>query len=773
MQKKTKHGGSMVFFSCLLLAFLLFLPYLMVDHGYFIYYGDYNVQQIPFYQLAHDAIRSGQTGWNWNTDLGADFLGSYSFYLLGSPFFWLTIPFPNEMVPYLMAPLLMLKFAFCGFTSYLWLKTLVQKTNTAILGGILYAFCGFNLYNVFFNHFLEPVILFPLLLLALDRAVLQQKRGELALALAASAIVNYYFFFGQAVFLLLYYAVNFLGKRYPFRVRTFLWLAAEVVIGVLFSAFLLLPSLAAIIGNSRVENFYLGMRMILFPNEERYGLILESLFLIPDIPAKANLFSDSNAKWASVSLYLPLFTASGAAVYWKEQKESWVKKLLLLCGVMAVVPVLNSVFSAFNANYYARWFYMPTLLLVLCTLTVLETPQWNTAFGIRFVSIGCGIFALIGLLPKKTADNCIAWFQMPTDPFLFWETMAVALLSVLILLLLRLFPRESKKYRVLLAAGLSVVILLSGNIIFLAGREMAHENVYEEIVTEGIEAKPFVGEEDVFYRIDFHDDAPDNLGMFWEKPTIQCFHSIVPPSVMEFYESIGVDRSVASRPSADYAALRALTSVKYRMIPEEGDGSADIPGFGYHSTQNDYLMFENRLFVPMGFTYDYYVSESQWEEYEMSNRDELLLKAVFLDRETEEAVGHLLQKLPFAEYPKLTDDDYAKNCLERAEIAADTFAVTEDGFEASIRLPQENLVFFSVPYEKGWSAEVNGKEADIYRVNVGFMAVVCEAGENEITFTYKTPGKQAGLYLSLLGLLLFAGMMAPVLINRKRTHHET
>ena len=93
------------------LSFLVFLPFVIVDNGYFLYYGDFNVQQVPFYQMCHDAVRSGNMGWSWTTDLGANFMGSYTFYLLGSPFFWLTIPFPSEAVPYLMAPLLVLKFA--------------------------------------------------------------------------------------------------------------------------------------------------------------------------------------------------------------------------------------------------------------------------------------------------------------------------------------------------------------------------------------------------------------------------------------------------------------------------------------------------------------------------------------------------------------------------------------------------------------------------------------------------------------------------------------
>ena len=88
--------GLRVFLISIITATALFLPFIIMGGGVFYYYGDFNVQEIPFYQLVHDAVRNGDTGWMHNVDLGTDMLSSFSFYLLGSPFFWLTIPFPSE-----------------------------------------------------------------------------------------------------------------------------------------------------------------------------------------------------------------------------------------------------------------------------------------------------------------------------------------------------------------------------------------------------------------------------------------------------------------------------------------------------------------------------------------------------------------------------------------------------------------------------------------------------------------------------------------------------
>ena len=107
------------FLWAFLLSAVLVVPVMIYDQGYFLYYGDFNVQQIPFYQLAHDSIQNGEMGWSHLTDLGANFIGSYSFYVLGSPFFWLTVLLPSAWVPYCIGPLLMLKLGFASLSAYI------------------------------------------------------------------------------------------------------------------------------------------------------------------------------------------------------------------------------------------------------------------------------------------------------------------------------------------------------------------------------------------------------------------------------------------------------------------------------------------------------------------------------------------------------------------------------------------------------------------------------------------------------------------------------
>lgn len=252
-----KPRGNYFLFSFLFglaLAFVIFVPFMIVDGGRFLFYGDFNVQQVPFYRIAHDAIRSGNIGWNHLTDLGVNFIGSYSFYLLGSPFFWLTIPFPGEWLQYLMGPLFILKFGCASLSGYIYLHRYAKNPNTALLASLLYAFSGYSIYNIFFNHFHEAIIVFPLLLAALDEYMYTKRRGIFALMVAAACIVNYYFFVGMVTFTVIYFFVRLLSGSWHITVKDFLLLALEAVLGLGIACILLVPSVLCIIQNYRVSS---------------------------------------------------------------------------------------------------------------------------------------------------------------------------------------------------------------------------------------------------------------------------------------------------------------------------------------------------------------------------------------------------------------------------------------------------------------------------------------------------------------------------------------
>ena len=67
------------------------------------------------------------------------------------------------------------------------------------------------------------------------------------------------------------------------------------------------------------------------------------------------------------------------------------------------------------------------------------------------------------------------------------------------------------------------------------------------------------------------------------------------------------------------------------------------------------------------------------------------------------------------------------------------------------------MLLVRVPYDKGWSATVDGSPVEIDRADVGFMAIPLGQGSHDVVFEYQTPYLATGAYVSALGILLAIG----------------
>ena len=610
--RPTKERALSTFLLALVMGCVVFAPFIIQDRGYFFFYGDFNVQQIPFYQVCHEAIRSGNIAWNSLTDLGSDFIGSYTFYLIGSPFFWLTIPFPTHIVPYLMAPLLILKFACAALTAYLFIRRFTKTGEAARLGGILYAFCGFSVYNVFFNHFHEALVFFPLLLYSLEILITENRRGLFAFSVFLCAAANYYFFFGMVIFTIIYFIIRVASCAVKITFGTIIKIAFESVLGVALSAIILLPTVLFLLGNARLNNMLEGWNAIMYGKEQIYLNIIECFFFPPDIPARPVFFPGANVKWSSLGGWLPLFGMVGVFAYCGAKKGSWLKRIICTSFVFAMFPILNSMFSALTASYYARWFYMPILMMSLATVMATEDREINWGSALSWCAFITAAFALvIGFFPQKQGDGTFL-FGLYTNPdsvtyqLRFWITCSIAILSIIILaVLLHLFKKKDTAF-LNTALAFTCVISVIYSIFFIGtGREHSY-SVHEVMIPSAVEAKvELEGDADTF-RIDTY-DCLDNTGMFLGYQSINAFHSVVPQSIADFYAFVGEERNVASRAETNNYGIRNLLSVKYVLNlinedPFEDTNGTLMPGYTYLTAQSGYNIYQNENYIPMGFS---------------------------------------------------------------------------------------------------------------------------------------------------------------------------
>lgn len=765
---------------CALTAAVFFLPFYILDGGFFHYAGDFNSQQISFYRYMNGFVKGAgypdstfagapRNTFSWATDLGSGVMNAYSFYLYGSPFFWLSVLLPQSWLPYMMVPLLVLKFGVAGGGAYLYLRRYVKNKNYAVLGACLYALSGFAVYNVFFNHFVDVVALFPYLLWALDEAIYEDRHGLFAFWVAVNLLNNYFFFVGQVIFLCIYFVCKLTAKDFRLTARKFGHLLWESVLGVAMGCLLLFPAVLSLLQNPRTIDLSSGWGFLTYAKVQQYLAILLSWILPPDSPYLTSVWSEGVIKWTSMTAYLPLCSLAGAMAYWRSRKADSKKRIVAVCAVCALVPVLNSAFYALNSSYYARWYYMPTLILAAMTVNALEDPDVDLdapARGIGWIMLATLVFAVV---PVRD-DTTETWsFGVLKNPEQFFVVLGFGLLGLMLYRVLCSKWRQDSRFAQRMTAAV-LVFACAFTMVHIGIGKFGQWHTDSDLVEQDTNAlllKNDLPEGD--YRIDTY-KIHDNIGMWLDKSCLQYFGSTAAPSILSFYPGLGVKRDVRSEPEITNYALRGLLSVEYLITtPEKRESFEDEAdeGWTYLADVDGYTLYHNDNYVPMGFTYDYYVTEATYQTSIKTLRSNLLMRALVLTDEDVAQYGKYLTELSEDMLNDLHYDSYTQDCADRRANSCSVFQMNNAGFHAEITLDKANLVFFSVPYDDGFTAYVNGEKTDILQVDEGLMAVLCPAGASSIDFVYQAAGLSASRVVTAVAIPVWVVYVA-YFVRRKR-----
>ncbi len=96
-----------------------------------------------------------------------------------------------------------------------------------------------------------------------------------------------------------------------------------------------------------------------------------------------------------------------------------------------------------------------------------------------------------------------------------------------------------------------------------------------------------------------------------------------------------------------------------------------------------------------------------------------------------------------------------------ADLSSNVWDITDHNGDTIIgtvtSTPEKNVLFTTIPWEKGWVATVDGIPADITpALNDAFISLPLTPGTHEVCLHYIAPGSKAGFIISLGSLLFFA-----------------
>ena len=731
-----KSGYIQVFALGYFAAMLSFVVLLIRGDGIFTLGNDFNEQQIPFHMLANRAVKSGNTGWSWSVDLGSSLIGALGFYVFGSPFAWISFLFSAEQYPYVTGWLYMAKYAAAAVCAYSYLKRFVGKKYAA-LGAMLYAFAGFQSVNLIFHHFHDAVAFFPLILTGYEKLSREGKKGALALGVAVNAFVNYYFLIQEVIFLILYFLVREGGHLWKRR-RLIGICLLEGLLGIMMAGVLFIPSVLFTLENPRLTN-YLQVSNWFYGGNRDYLQAVRALLFPGELMNAQSCIKEYD--WSSWSAYLPMTGLALPLCYILKKKRDWLSVLLAGGMVMTGIPLLNSVFGLFSDTNYHRWLFMLILLMSLASAVVLENRR---EYPVKSV---CAVLTLfmtamtVGSFWWSENRYQLIWQK---DVFLTWSVTGIA--GVLLTGLIVGAVRDQKRYLMGIGAGiLAFCVFTTGMTAWLYQRNSGQspQEYYDRLKAFGQLSLP-----DERYRIASSDNT---LLMANALSGTGSFTSMVSGSVFRFYEALGYPRPIFSPEGPD--GTREFLGGKYYVTAQPEEDAVILQEASGGKKRFYLCEYENAM--PVGSVYQSYMTETDFRKIPKELRAIAMLRCLIVPERREKEAAQILKKYERPSVEKLSEKQKDACVKEREVNGIRSMKKEPDGFTAKLNARKDGYVLFTVPYDDGFRAQVDGEPVEILETN-GMMAVPVKKGENEIRFIWRNYDLIAGALCSVAGVTALA-----------------
>jgi len=409
-----------------------------------------------------------------------------------------------------------------------------------------------------------------------------------------------------------------------------------------------------------------------------------------------------------------------------------------------------------------------------------------TEIGLR------GRINLYILLPTTAVLLILLYIFLPVNPDIvnygLRSPVRNFILLYTILLSVNNFIRE-KHLLLLLLIGIVVVELVYLNYTTVNDREAytrldAKERIgYNDYTLDAIafinarEKQPFYRVNKDFFSNPAIHNSLNNAKVQGYYGTLS-YHSFNQKYYIRFLEEMNIIKKGEESQSrwapglVNYPLLLEIASNKYQLSAVSNP-EALFKNLGYDSIARfgNVRVYENRHFLPLGFTYDTYIPLSQFKKLSMTQKN-MALQHAFVG---EEPINPPLKRLKTF---RLSDtaavysiNSFYKDISDRKSDTLTISSFTQNKIRGTIRLNKFKLLFFSVPFDKGWHAIVDRKEMKPLLCNIGFMGIPLEKGEHSVELYFRPAYFYASLVLSLTGLFFyFVLLVITWLKNYKKTN---
>ncbi len=783
-----ERGYLILFILIVIIGIFVFKDYIFLKSLYLFKDIGSDTLNIGYPQLVHisEYLRTeGIPKWSFNQGMGQNIFP----FALGNPFDLILYMLGKDYLAYGIVYVEFLKIILGGIIFYLYLRTVSLTRYASIVGGILFSFSGFMILGGGWYIFSTKAVYGALLLFSFEKLFKEKSWVFFPVPIALIASLQPFDLYLYGVFLFIYTIFRYVDEK-GLDIRGFSILlfkmAGLCALGVAISSVFLLSSILQIMESPRISGdaSYFG------------ALLSKPVFGFADtthyITAVMRLFSNdllgTGSFYRGWSNYLeaPMFYSGLMSLILVPQVFIFLnrrQKILYLiiagCFILPVIfPFFRYAFWLFSGDYYRGFSFFISLMLLFFSLKALDRIDKSKRINLALLVMTSGLLLGVLYYPYQAAINNLIDNEIRTLTVVF---LVVYTVIIYLLGLRKLSSFVKAVLLVLICIELAFFSSITANRrLMMSSNEFNQKVGYNDYTNDAV---AFLNHIDKgFYRINkdyssgtaIHGSLNDAKVQNYKG--VSSYHQFNQQYYVKFLHALEILHGNVESETRWIRGLRAhpllqtFASVKYNL------SKSDNPAFtksGYYIIKRfgDVQILRNKYFLPLGFTYDKYIIDSDFQKLSIPQKDIILLRSfVIADAENREFQG--LTRLDLHDIMNNPDFDfhqYGKLVHARSKDVLKIVEYNQNVIKGTISLDKMKLLFFSIPYDRGWSAKVDGKKVQPRLVNIGFIGLLLDKGEHIVELEFHPPYLLAGAVVSSASILLYILL---VFISRTRKRRD-
>jgi hypothetical protein len=759
--------------SLSLVGVLVFSNFLLLDKV--LLYKDVGADSVndsyPYFVHLSDYVRrEGLPSWSFCVGMGQSL-----FYLMGNliwePIIWL----PREAIAHALVFQHLLKTLIAGLLFFRFLQLRGLTLYASLLGSLLLAFSSYMCTGACWIVSADETVGFTFLLFAMEEAISRERWIYIPIAVALMGLVTVFHFYLSAVLLCLYVPTRLFelhGWRPVELGSACARLALFAFLGIGLAAVICFGSAQSILnsprGSGTIGNFSWAPTPAIFQLESPLYYVTAALRpFSTDMLGTGEFWGWANYFEAPMTYcgLLCLLMVPQAFIGASRRQRILYGLFLGFVFVPVIFPWFRYLFWIFKGGYFRAFSLFCVLGIITLSMTAFSRHTQRKPLNLWI--LGASLLLLLSVLYFPSHE-----IQMLISKQLK-QTVAIFLILYAALLIAgQIAKRQS---------------ITASIILFLAAIELVH---FDRITVN----RPTVTKQELNERVGFNDETVDairdikasdssffRITKTWGSGLATTDPSINDAMIFNYYGTL----SYSSFNNLNYIKfLLAVDAVSSGDIATDAQWSQGLVGHPLLSTfacekyvltktpvpfetaeQFEFIrrygniyLFHDKMGLPFGLAFDRYIPEDLFLHLPSRAKPEALLHGVVLSQQ-DAAHQSGLSQLSFDELmQQLSLGSIPDALAERRATAMNMHSFRQTRIDGTIRLNQNGIVLFQMPFDAGWHAFSDGRAMPTLKVDGGLLGVALKDGEHRIELRYRPPLLYAGAAATLLsvGVLLLS-----------------